>query len=271
MADLEALRAEDSASSPPKAVDLTILVPVYNEAGNILALAREIEVAFGEGRSAPFRYEILFVDDGSDAATKAELESALKNFARVRVIRHARRAGKSRALITGFSQARGGWIQTLDGDLQNDPRDAANLWTRLNAPSPPGSLGIVAGIRKRRHDGIVKFLSSRIANRVRRGLLSDPTVDTGCGFKLIRSEAARSLPYFDGMHRFLPALVNRAGYDLMQVPVEDRPRGAGVSKYGFFGRFFAGLFDLFGVLWLIRRSSRVSGGALVSERRRGAP
>ncbi len=269
MAELEGLQAGGASSESGDGIDLTILVPVYNEAGNILALIAETEAAFGEGRSAPFRYEILLVDDGSDAATQAELDSALAQCARVRVLRHSRRCGKSRALVSGFAQARGAWVQTLDGDLQNDPKDAADLWKRLHAPMPPETLGIVAGVRKRRNDGIVKFISSRTANRLRRWLLSDPALDTGCGFKLLRTDAARSLPYFDGMHRFLPALVNRAGYELMQVPVEDRPRGAGVSKYGFFGRAIAGLFDLFGVLWLQRRSSRISSVALVSERKRG--
>ena len=222
---------ESGAAPQSQSIDLTVLVPVYNEAGNLARLTAEILSAYGEPGAA-VRYEILFVDDGSDEATKGELAQVLRDNRSVRVLRHARRSGKSRALVTGFVGARGAWIQTLDGDLQNDPKDGARLWRDLHKPAPSATLGIVAGVRKRRNDGIVKFFSSRIANGVRRRLLSDNAVDTGCGFKLIRAEAARMLPYFDGMHRFLPALVNRAGYELMQTPVEDRPRIAGVSKYG---------------------------------------
>jgi dolichol-phosphate mannosyltransferase len=187
----------------------------------------------------------------------------------MRVIRHRKRAGKSAALATGFRAARGAWIQTLDGDRQNDPADAADLWRKLHAPDserdgPPARLGLVAGIRKRRNDGIVKFLSSRIANGIRRAMLRDATPDTGCGFKLIRREVAVRLPFFDGMHRFLPALVRRAGYDVMQVPVNDRPRTAGRSKYGFFGRLGAGIVDLFGVFWLMRRGTHAEADEIMS-------
>lgn len=230
---------------------LSVLIPLYNEAGNILPLLAEIETAL----SGVVDYEILFVDDGSRDGSAAELEQAMAQSSHVRVLRHKKRSGKSAGLITGFFAARGGWIQTLDGDGQNDPADVARIWTMLHAPAPPERLGIVAGQRKRRNDGTVKWVSSRIANLVRRTLLRDDTADTGCGFKLIRREAAIRLPFFDGMHRFLPALVRRAGYDIMQIAVEDRPRGAGLSKYGFFGRLGAGIFDLAGVYWLIRRGT----------------
>ncbi len=233
-------------------IDLTVLVPVYNEAGNILPLADEIAAALNN----VCVYEILFVDDGSSDATEAELAAAMTKDPKIRVVRHSHRSGKSRALVTGFALARGGWIQTLDGDRQNDPADAARLWRDLHKPAPPANLGIVAGVRKRRNDGIVKFISSRIANTTRRLLLNDATSDTACGFKLIRADAARILPYFDGLHRFLPALIRRHGLETMQIPIEDRPRIAGTSKYGFFGRLTAGIFDLMGVLWLIRRSHR---------------
>jgi len=233
-------------------IALTVLIPVYNEAGNILPLAEEVAAAL-----AAIPHEILFVDDGSDDATPAELKALHSMAKSVRVIRHKIRAGKSAALVTGFRAARAPWVQTLDGDRQNDPADVALLWRELHSPAPPAHLGLVAGVRKRRHDGLVKWLSSRIANGVRRALLNDATPDTACGFKLIRREVALQLPYFDGMHRFLPALTKRAGYEVMQFPVEDRPRAAGKSKYGFFGRLGAGLFDLFGVFWLARRSSHV--------------
>ncbi|HUJ03713.1 MAG TPA: glycosyltransferase family 2 protein [Rhizomicrobium sp.] len=237
-----------------QSLQLSVLVPVYNEAGNILPLLAEVEAAL----AGVCAFEIVFVDDGSSDATPAELDEALKN-PKVRVLRHKARAGKSAALVTGFWAARAPWIQTLDGDRQNDPADVARVWKMLNAPAPDSALGIVCGVRKRRNDGIIKFLSSRIANFVRRNLLRDNTRDTGCGFKLIRRDIALKLPFFDGMHRFLPALVRRAGYRTMEVPIEDRARAAGVSKYGFFGRLGAGIFDLFGVFWLIRRGTRAEG------------
>jgi dolichol-phosphate mannosyltransferase len=172
--------------------------------------------------------------------------------------------------MTGFRAARAPWIQTLDGDGQNDPADAAELWRRLHTPSgnpgPPARLGLVAGIRKRRNDGVIKFLSSRIANGIRRTLLRDATPDTGCGFKLIRTSVAVQLPFFDGMHRFLPALVRRTGYEVMQTPVNDRPRTAGRSKYGFFGRLGAGIVDLWGVFWLLRRGTRAEAEETMPEK-----
>jgi dolichol-phosphate mannosyltransferase len=239
-----------------RAPELTVLVPVFNEAGNIAPLFDEVAAAL----SPVAGFEIVFVDDGSDDSSREELAALKARDPRVRVIRHKSRAGKSAALVTGFRAARAPWIQTLDGDRQNDPADAADLWRRLHASAPgsgpPARLGLVAGIRKRRNDGIVKFVSSRIANFVRRSMLRDATPDTGCGFKLVRTSVALTLPFFDGMHRFLPALVRRAGYDVMQTPVNDRPRIAGRSKYGFFGRLGAGIVDLLGVFWLLRRGTR---------------
>ncbi|HXM00185.1 MAG TPA: glycosyltransferase family 2 protein [Rhizomicrobium sp.] len=240
--------AADTGEPP----ELTVLVPVYNEAGNILLLLDEVEAAL----AGVCRFEIVFVDDGSSDATPAELVAARGRNSRVRLLRHKKRAGKSAALVTGFWAARAPWIQTLDGDRQNDPADVARLWKIIHAPAPPATLGIVAGIRNRRNDGAIKWASSRIANFVRRNLLRDDTADTGCGFKLIRREVALKLPFFDGMHRFLPALVRRQGYDIAQERIADRPRTAGLSKYGFFGRLGAGIFDLFGVFWLMRRGTR---------------
>ena len=232
------------------APDLSVVVPVYNEAGNILPLLEEIRAALED----VCRFEVVFVDDGSSDAGAAELAAAQKSDPRVRVLRHRKRAGKSAGLITAFNAARGTWVQTLDGDRQNDPADVAKVWRQLHALSPPPGLGIVAGRRKRRNDGAIKWLSSRIANGIRRVLLRDDTADTGCGFKLIRRDIAVMLPYFDGMHRFLPALVRRTGHDVVEVMVDDRPRTTGLSKYGFFDRLGAGIFDLMGVFWLMRRA-----------------
>jgi dolichol-phosphate mannosyltransferase len=234
-----------------EAPELTVLVPVFNEAGNILPLLEEVHAAL----TGVCRYEIVFVDDGSSDASPAELKQAQASSPLVRVLRHRKRSGKSAGLVTGFWAARAPWIQTLDGDRQNDPADVARVWKMIHAPQPSPRLGIVAGVRKRRNDGLVKWASSRIANFVRRNLLRDDTADTGCGFKLIRREIALKFPFFDGMHRFLPALTRRCGYEILQVRIEDRARVAGVSKYGFFGRLGAGIFDLFGVFWLMQRGT----------------
>jgi glycosyltransferase involved in cell wall biosynthesis len=233
------------------APQLSVVVPVFNEAGNILPLAEEVRAAL----NGVCAYELIFIDDGSSDASMAEMKQARDADPNVRLLRHLQRAGKSAALVTGFFAARGPWIQTLDGDRQNDPVDVARAWTMIHAPMPDPLLGIVAGIRKRRNDGAIKWASSRIANFVRRNMLRDDTKDTGCGFKLIRREVAQRLPFFDGMHRFLPALTRRQGYTIVQIPVEDRPRVMGVSKYGFFGRLAVGIFDLFGVFWLMRRGT----------------
>jgi dolichol-phosphate mannosyltransferase len=228
--------------------ELSIVVPVFNEEGNVLPLLDEIETAL----KGVVRYEIVFVDDGSTDDSPAELEAAAGKSDMVRVLRHDRRAGKSAALVTGFEAARAAWVQTLDGDRQNDPRDVARIWAAIQPI--PETLGLVAGQRRRRNDGAVKWLSSRTANLIRRSMLNDATADSGCGFKLIRREAALRMPYFDGMHRFIPALVRRSGFEIRQEAIDDRPRMAGVSKYGFFGRLGVGTVDLFGVFWLMRRS-----------------
>ncbi|MGH6872699.1 MAG: glycosyltransferase family 2 protein [Rhizomicrobium sp.] len=230
--------------------ELSVVVPVYNEAGNILPLLDEVERAL----AGVCTYEVLFIDDGSSDGSAAELALAQAKSARVRVLKHRTRAGKSAGLVTGFWAARAPWIQMLDGDRQNDPADVARIW-KLIQPVPP-RLGIVAGVRNRRNDGAVKWASSRIANFVRRAMLRDDTHDTGCGFKLIRRDVALRLPFFDGMHRFLPALTRRLGYDIREERIEDRARTAGTSKYGFFDRLAAGIFDLSGVFWLMRRGTR---------------
>jgi len=236
--------------APPDArPDLTVLVPLYNEAGNIAALTREIAQVLEGGPS----FELIYVDDGSADDSAQEARAALAEIADGKLLQHEQRAGKSAALWTGFKAARGRWIQLLDGDGQNDPADTRRLWDEIIAPGVNPELGLIAGRRRTRNDGGVKWLSSRLANGIRRAALRDDSTDTGCGFKLIKAEAARDLAYFGGMHRFLPALVKRAGYTVIETPVNDRPRGAGVSKYGFFGRLGAGIADLLGMMWLVRR------------------
>ncbi|HTQ12599.1 MAG TPA: glycosyltransferase family 2 protein [Rhizomicrobium sp.] len=240
----------------PESPELSVVVPVFNEAGNILPLLDEVERAL-DGVCA---YEIVFIDDGSTDGSAAELAQAQAKSPRVRVLKHRKRAGKSAGLVTGFWAARAPWIQMLDGDRQNDPADVARIWKAIQPI--PERLGIVAGVRNRRNDGAIKWASSRTANLIRRTLLRDDTHDTGCGFKLIRREVALRLPFFDGMHRFLPALTRRQGYDIREERIEDRARTAGTSKYGFFDRLAAGIFDLSGVFWLMRRGTRAEADEL---------
>lgn len=228
--------------------DLSVVIPAYNESGNIGALVTEINQAL----SGVVSYEILIIDDGSNDGSA---EEALNAGRHVRVLRHKNRTGKSRALVSGFQAARGQWIATLDGDGQNNPLDLARLWSRIAQSQP----ALFAGVRKRRNDGVVKLLTSKSANFIRKRLLRDNCRDAGCGFKVLPASVARGLPYFDNMHRFLPALSIRAGLAVVEVDVEDRPRLAGVSKYGFFDRAAVAFLDTVGVFWLIRRYSDPAG------------
>lgn len=228
--------------------DLSVVIPAYNESGNIGALVTEINQAL----SGVVSYEILIIDDGSNDGSA---EEALNAGCHVRVLRHKNRTGKSRALVSGFQAARGQWIATLDGDGQNNPLDLARLWPRIAQSQP----ALFAGVRKRRNDGVVKLLTSKSANFIRKRLLRDNCRDAGCGFKVLPASVARGLPYFDNMHRFLPALSIRAGLTVVEVDVEDRPRLAGVSKYGFFDRAAVAFLDTVGVFWLIRRYSDPAG------------
>lgn len=230
--------------TPP---ELSVVIPVHNEAGNIGPLLTETAAAFA---SEPV--EIIVVDDQSADGSVAEVEAAMAALPTLRLVRHGNRAGKSRALMTGFAAAHGRWIATLDGDGQNDPRDLARIWVRVKVEQPRA---IVAGVRQRRNDGAVKWLTSRTANFVRKRLLRDDCRDAACGVKMLPTAFAQSLPYFDNMHRFFPALARRAALDVIEEPIDDRPRQHGVSKYGFFDRASVALFDLFGVFWLIRRHS----------------
>ena len=231
-------------------MQLSIVVPVRNEQDNVLPLLAEIHAALEGGAD----YEVVYVDDGSSDATPARLSEAMRKYPRLRVLSHRESCGQSAALMSGFRAARGEWIATLDGDGQNDPADIRKLVAARDGA--PGNLQLVAGYRKKRHDSWLKRISSRIANGVRAGLLGDATPDTGCGLKLIQRAAVLELPFFDHLHRFLPALVQRNGGATISVEVNHRPRTRGTSNYGMFDRLWVGIVDLFGVMWLQRRVRR---------------
>ena len=235
---------------------LSVVIPVRNEAENILPLLAEIHAAL-EGR---VEFEVVYVDDGSSDATPARLAEGQKLYPRLRVLAHAESCGQSAALVTGFRAARGEWIATLDGDGQNDPADIPKLIAARDAAGGRASstpvLQLVAGYRKKRQDTWLKRFSSRVANGVRSRLLGDATPDTGCGLKLVLRSAVLELPVFDHMHRFLPALIQRNGGATLSVEVNHRPRTRGTSNYGMFDRLWVGIVDLFGVMWLQRRVRR---------------
>jgi glycosyltransferase involved in cell wall biosynthesis len=234
-------------SSDTAAVVVSIVVPVRNEAENVSPLIAEIVAAL-DGRWA---YEIIYVNDGSTDATAERLATVMKQRANLRQIRHATSSGQSAAVRSGVRAARGTIVATLDGDGQNNPAFLPDL---ISAIEKGGDrVGLAAGQRVGRKDTGFKKIQSRIANSVRSAILRDGTRDTGCGLKAFRREVFLMMPYFDGLHRFLPALMRREGYEIAYVEVIDRPRRSGVSNYGFFDRLWIGIMDLAGVWWLIRR------------------
>ena len=231
---------------------LAIVVPVCNEEDNIGPLVREIVAAL-RGRIA---FEIVYVDDASRDATLARLHALQASTPELRVIRHRANAGQSTAVRNGVKAARAPWIATLDGDGQNDPADIPKLLDQRDAAA--SNVKLFAGWRVQRKDSGSKRWASKFANGLRARLLRDATPDTGCGIKLFERDAFLDLPYFDHMHRYLPALVQRAGWQVKSVPVNHRARGAGVSKYNNLNRALVGIADLRGVAWLIRRSRRTA-------------
>lgn len=229
------------------APDISIVVPVHDEAGAAALLAREIAEAFA-GRS----HEIIFVDDASRDTTLAELRALAADLPSLRVLSHAINAGQSRAVRSGVLAARGAIIVTLDGDGQNPPADAPRLADALIAAPP--HVALVGGVRQKRQDSEAKLRASRWANRIRKRLLGDDADDTGCGLKAFRRDVFLRLPYFDHIHRYLPALVIREGYENLYLPVGHRHRETGRSKYTNWGRLKASLSDLAGVMWLKSRA-----------------
>jgi|SRR5579871_1929450 len=230
------------------APQLSVVVPVKDEAANVAPLAREIAATL-EGLPAS---EIIFVDDGSSDGTAAELARLKPEIGSLRILRHSSNAGQSRAIRTGVRAARAPVIVTLDGDGQNDPADIPKLVAAFNADRS-GRVGLVSGIRKKRQDTFARRAASRIANGVRSRLLGDGAVDTGCGLKAFRRDAFLALPYFDNLHRYLITLMLREGFTVGYVDVNHRPRLHGRSKYTNFRRMMVGITDLMGVRWLQRR------------------
>jgi len=227
--------------------DLSVVIPCRNEAENLAFLLDEVDTALA-GRS----FEVIVVDDGSTDGTSDAIDRRIAGgAAHLRCICHERSAGQSAAIRTGALAARGAIVLTMDGDGQNDPAYLPKLVGALVAAGPKA--GLAAGQRTKRTDTPMKRLSSRFANGLRRAILRDQTSDTGCGLKAMPAEIFRRLPYFDGWHRYLPALVLREGYEVTHVEVVDRPRRHGKSNYGILDRGLRGALDLFGVWWLRRR------------------
>jgi dolichol-phosphate mannosyltransferase len=229
---------------------LSVVVPVFNERDNVLPLINEITSALRK----LIDFEIIYVDDASKDDTLAVLTAAKADTPELRVVRHLSQSGQSTAVRNGVKAARSSWIATLDGDGQNDPADIPKLLAMRD--QSPDQIKLFAGWRVNRKDTGSKRIASRAANAIRSRLLRDETPDTGCGIKLFEREAFLDLPYFDHMHRYLPALMQRAGWKVQSVPVNHRARGTGVSKYNNLNRALVGIADLRGVGWLIKRSKR---------------
>ena len=235
---------------------ISVVAPMHNEAGGAGQLADEIAAALGD-----VDHEIILVDDASTDATLTELKAAKDRHPQLRVLRHEKNAGQSRAVRTGILVARAQIIATLDGDGQNDPADIPALFRQLQESD--GRIDMVAGERQGRQDSAAKKFASRAANAIRKKLLNDGSADTGCGLKVFRKEAFLRLPYFDHMHRYLPALMAREGFQVDFAPVSHRARAHGTSKYTNFGRALVAIRDVLGVLWLAARARKP--GAITEE------
>ena len=244
-------------------VEISVLVPVMNEAGNIVPLIDEICDVF-KGR----RFEIIYIDDASTDNTAAELSALLDKVPQLRVLRHAKRSGQSAAIWSGLWQAHGALIGVLDGDGQNVPADFLALETALL--NQGDSLAMAAGIRQHRNDSTARLLASRVASWIRVRLLSDKHPDSGCGIKILPRSLFLQLPFFNHMHRFMPSLVRRHGGAVIGVPVTHRPRQVGNSKYRILDRLIVGISDVLGVIWLLRRAPATSYVNVSSQRARSA-
>ncbi|MDX1923538.1 MAG: glycosyltransferase family 2 protein [Alphaproteobacteria bacterium] len=231
---------------------VSVIISVADEAGNILPLAQEITTVLETLPVTKNNYELIFVDDHSVDPTTDEIQQAMRRFPHIRLICHQARYGKSQGVWTGLRHARGEWIITMDGDGQNDPADIPRLLT-VALESNPFKNVLVSGVRVNRAATGSKRFASRFANGLRRFLLQDDCPDTGCALKVFRRDAYLALPYFDNIHRYEPTLFKLYGHDVVYIPVNDRQRKHGTSKYTNFKRALDGLFDLFGVMWLQQR------------------
>ena len=236
----------------PADTKLSVVIPLNDELPNVRPLLEEIAAVLRE-----IDYEVIAVDDGSTDGTLGELQRVAAEVGRVRVLRHEERRGQSTALYSGIRAASSELVATLDGDLQNDPRDVFALLERYFTEPDRQSVGLLIGHRVRRRDSRTRRFASRFANGLRSRVLHDETPDTGCGIKVVRRSVFLELPYFDHMHRFLPALTQRAGYRVLSVPVHHRPRIHAKAHYGTLDRAWGGVVDLVGVAWLMRRERRV--------------
>ena len=238
----------------PKQTDVSVVVPVFNEEENVGNLANEIADAMA-GRD----YEMIFVNDKSSDATEARLIELKQTYPSLRVLSHRENAGQSRAIRTGILAAKSPVIATLDGDGQNDPADIPALLDQFTRADAPENLGLVGGRRAKRQDSWAKRFGSRFGNGIRKRLLKDNADDTGCGLKVFSREAFLRLPFFDHIHRYIPALMLREGYATEFADVNHRHREFGQSKYTNFGRLMVSIADLRGVMWLNRRARNPHG------------
>ncbi len=245
---------------------LSVVIPLLNESGNVVPLIKEIVAALKAYAPLENSYEIVCVDDGSTDLTAAEVLTARQQFPNVRLIKNGQRLGMSAAIRNGIRRAHSPWIMTIDGDRQNDPVDAPRLLDLAWVKGRDRRV-LVAGIRVNRQDTTGKRLASRFANLIRRTALHDNCPDTGCSLKVFPRNSYLELPFFNGLHRFMPALLKHYGHETLFTPVNDRLRQHGLSKSDFVGRAIKGLFDLLGVVWLIRRTPAPVRGQEVSETR----
>lgn len=237
----------------------SIVIPVRDEGPNLVPLVDELVAVLGAGDGPAGAWEAVFVDDGSGDDSAAVLAVLAGRFAFLHLLRHPRGLGKSAALRTAALVAGAAWIVTMDGDRQNDPRDIVRLLDRAAESDRPA---LVSGIRRKRRASLARRLASRFANALRRWLLADDCPDTACGLKLIHRDVFLALPFFDSLHRFLPALVRLHGHPVANLLVEDRQRTAGRSKYSNWRRGLVGVFDLLGVFWLARRTTLPAPGRI---------
>jgi glycosyltransferase involved in cell wall biosynthesis len=226
---------------------VSVIIPVYNEKENIHPVVNGIITVLGEN---PSHLEILFVDDGSTDGTLKEINNIANAVPVVKWISFDHNYGQTSALDAGFRHARGTFIATMDGDLQNDPADIPRLMSYFNTAD------LVCGYRRKRHDNPVRRISSIIANGVRNWATGDDIIDVGCSLRIMRRECVEKLTLYEGMHRFFPTLVKMEGYRVVQVPVDHHPRLHGKTKYGIGNRLFKALADLFAIMWIQRRRLR---------------